>query len=383
MTLPVITQKAEKKLSKIQQKFNQKIMKIDELKAKLALIEKNEMLLRKKITEVFDPILKQINEKRIAIAEKFDKYYFDKRFSKKEKEKLSELVYEHVSAVLETEQNEKIIELYNRHNGGITFEQEQKEFEEQQKEIMKRQAAIFGFDFSNINFENPEEFFNLAMEQAKELQAKAEAKAAKRKKTPKQLEREQKEAEQAKMLSKTTKALYTDLAKILHPDLEHNDSKKQEKTEIMHQVTEAYEKNDIFTLLNLHIKYAQNGENKLDAIAEEQIKLYILHLDEQIISLEQKIYAKCYHNFSPLMEYATQKNFPTKIKAEEKRLKSYLEWLQEILLEADDIATVKYRLKNTELRKEEEDDDDIDALIEIMGELIASFDQPKKGRKKK
>jgi len=57
--------------------------------------------------------------------------------------------------------------------------------------------------------------------------------------------------------------------------------------------------------------------------------------------------------------------------------------LQEILLEADDIATVKYRLKNIELRKEEEDDDDIDALIEIMGKLIASFDQPKKGRKKK
>ena len=293
MTLPIITQQAQAKLSKIQKNFNQKIAKIDEMRAKLALIEKNEMLLRKKITEVLDPILKQINEKRIAIAEKFDNYFFDKRFNKKEKEKLSELVYEYVSAVLDTEQNEKAIELYNHHNSGITFEQEQKELEEQQKDFIRGQAEIFGFDFSDINFENPEEFFNLAMEQAKKLEAKEQAKAAKRKKTPKQLEREQKEAEQAKMLGKTTKALYTDLAKILHPDLEHDDSKKQEKTEIMHQVTAAYEKDDIFTLLNLHIKFAQKGENKLDAIAEEQIKLYILHLDKQIISLEKEIYAKC------------------------------------------------------------------------------------------
>ena len=380
MTLPIITQQAQAKLSKIQKNFNQKIAKIDEMRAKLALIEKNEMLLRKKITEVLDPILKQINEKRIAIAEKFDNYFFDKRFNKKEKEKLSELVYEYVSAVLDTEQNEKAIELYNRHNSGITFEQEQKELEEQQKDFIRGQAEIFGFDFSDINFENPEEFFNLAMEQAKKLEAKEQAKAAKRKKTPKQLEREQKEAEQAKMLGKTTKALYTDLAKILHPDLEHDDSKKQEKTEIMHQVTAAYEKDDIFTLLNLHIKFAQKGENKLDAIAEEQIKLYILHLDKQIISLEKEIYAKCYHNFSPLMEYATQKNFPTKIKGQEKSLRSQLEWLQEVLFETDDITVVKHRLKNTELRKEEED---ITLLLDMMSQIVNSFDEPKKGRKKK
>lgn len=378
MPLPVITQQDQAKLSKIQKSFNQKIMKIHEIKAKLALIEKNEMLLRKKITEVLDPILKQINEQRIAVAEKLDNYFFDKRFNKKEKEKLSELVYEYVSAVLETEQNEKAIELYNRHNGGITFEQEQKELEERQKNLIRKQAEILGFDFSDINFENPEEFFNAAMQQAKELKIKEQAKAAKRKKTPKQLEREQKEAEQAKLLTKTTKALYTDLAKVLHPDLEHNEGKKQEKTEIMHQVTAAYEKNDIFTLLNLHIKFAQNGENKLDTLAEEQIKLYILHLDEQIRSLEKEVHTKCYYNFSPLMKYATQKNFPTKIKKQEKELKSELERLQGYLSEVDDIKMVKFRLKNTEFVEE---DDDLDLIIELMSRIV--FDEPKKGRKKK
>lgn len=383
MNLPIIAKRTQAELSKIQKSFNQKIKKIDELKVQIALIENHEMLLRKKIAKSFDPLIKECNQVRIAFAEKLDAHSFDKRFTKIEKKKLSAVICQYISVVLEAEESEKAIELYNRHNNGRTFEEEQVEAEEAQKEFLKKQAEMFGFNFSDKDFEDPEAFITSAMEQAEKIEAENKEKQVNRKKTPKQLEKEQKEAEQTKMLAKTTKALYMDLAKILHPDLEHNDTKKQEKTELMHLVTAAYEKNDIFTLLNLHIRYAQEGENKLDVIAEEQIKLYIVHLNEQIRDLNNQILAKRFHNFSPLMEFAGLKTFEKNIQQKEKQIKKELESLQEILWEADDIKIVKQRLKHTDLEEDDEFDIDINLLLDMMSQMGDIFDKPKKSRKKK
>ncbi len=266
------------------------------------------MILRKKITDSFAPILKECNQVRIAVIEKLDQYFHDKRFNKAEKKKLSAVISQHASVVLEIEENEKVIEIYNRHTNHKSFEEEKADAEQIRKDIIKREAEMFGFKFADEDFKDPTAFMATVWEQAEKIMAEAEKNQSTRKKTAKQLEREQKEAEQAKILAKMTKALYTDLAKILHPDLEHDDAKKQEKTELMHKITAAYEKNDIFTLLNLHIRYAQDGENKLDTIAEEQIK-----------ELEKVIYTKRFFNFSPMMKFAGLKTFQHQLNTEEKK----------------------------------------------------------------
>lgn len=383
MALPIIIQKAQEELSKIQKRFNQKIKKIDMLKAQIALIDEHEIILRKKITDSFDPILKKCNQVRIAFIEKLDQYFHDKRFNKTEKEKLSAVISQYASIVLETEQNEKAIEIYNRHTKGKSFEQKQADAEQIRKEMIKREAERIGFNFSDEDFEDPEAFMATAWEQAGKIMAEAEKNQSTRKKKAKQLEREQKEAEQAKILAKTTKALYTDLAKILHPDLEHDDAKKQEKTELMHKVTAAYEKNDIFTLLNLHIRYAQDGENKLDTIAEEQIKFYILHLNEQIKELEDIIYTKRFFNFSPMMKFAGLKTFQQQLTTEEKRLREELKSLKNLLIEVDDVSLVKYRLKHTKLEDFEDFEMDMDLIFEMMSQMDNIFQEPKNTRKKK
>lgn len=377
MALPIITQKVQKELSHIQKSFNQKIKQIDDLKLLLNLIEEHEAFLRKRLTTSFFPTIKEANKIRMEFSEKLNHHFFDNQFTKAEKKKISMVICEYMSIVLENEETQRAIELYNLHTDALSFEEEQEAAKEMQKNMLKQQAEMFGFDLENVDFEDPSSFMASMAEQAEELQKKQEEKRVKRKKTPKQLEKEQKEAEQNKILNKTVKALYTDLAKILHPDLEHNDDKKQEKTELMHQVTTAYEKNDVFALLNLHIRYAQEGENKLDAIAEEQIKLYIVHLNEQIKDLEDQVHLKRFANFSPMMEWAGQKNFERKVKQEEKGMKDEVLSLKTMVMEADDVAIVRKRLKNTDI--DNKNMIDIDMMLEMMDIQIRD---PKKKKKK-
>ncbi|MCU0438879.1 MAG: hypothetical protein MUC49_13345 [Raineya sp.] len=380
MALPIITQKFQKELSQIQKSFNQKIKQIDDLKLLLNLIEEHEAFLRKRLTSSFFPTIKEANKIRMEFAEKLNNYFFDNQFTKSEKKKISMVICEYMSIVLKDEENPRAIELYNMHTDTLSFEEEQENAKEMQKNMMKKQAEMFGFDLEYVDFEDPNSFMASMAEQAEEIQKKQEEKQAKRKKTPKQLEKEQQEAEQNKILNKTVKTLYTDLAKILHPDLEHNDDKKQEKTELMHQVTTAYEKNDVFALLNLHIKYAQEGENKLDAIAEEQIKLYIIHLNEQIKDLEDQIHLKRFANFSPMMEWAGQKNFERKVKQEEKGMKDEVLSLKTMVMEADDIAIFKKRLKNTDI--DNKNMIDFDMMLEMMEMMNIQIKDPKKKKKK-
>lgn len=163
-----------------------------------------------------------------------------------------------------------------------------------------------------------------------------------------------KKAEEDKLLTRDARSVYMRLIKKFHPDLERDEDKRNEFTEIVKQVTKAYQENDFFTLLKLQIQYLDDNETEAEKIADDMLKRYNKILQKQLNELKQWITMQHYMsgdmiedfidkngNFSP-QKFATQRNHLKKmndavkmeIEASTKRpktwFKDYLRFIKEV-----------------------------------------------------
>ena len=99
-------------------------------------------------------------------------------------------------------------------------------------------------------------------------------------------QRQQEAASQAdqQQLESNTKTIYRQLARTHHPDLERDPTKQADKTAQMQRITEAYEADDLYTLLQL---LAESGP--ADAAADDVLARYSRALLQQQITLKQEM----------------------------------------------------------------------------------------------
>jgi len=103
-------------------------------------------------------------------------------------------------------------------------------------------------------------------------------------------QRQQQKREQAEqMAAQSLKTVYLKIAAMIHPDREQDETKKQEKTEFFQQVSQAYEKQDLFYLLKLQLQLEQNKGLGAKALSAEQLRFYKLALDAQSQQLKIQI----------------------------------------------------------------------------------------------
>ncbi|QIO09557.1 molecular chaperone DnaJ [Acinetobacter lanii] len=111
------------------------------------------------------------------------------------------------------------------------------------------------------------------------------------------LKKQQEKREQAeKLVNQSLKTVYLKIAASIHPDREQNEAKKIEKTAVLQQANEAYEQQDLFSLLKLQIQIESNassGESSLShtkkGLSNEQVKFYQLALEAQGQRLDDQI----------------------------------------------------------------------------------------------
>ena len=113
-----------------------------------------------------------------------------------------------------------------------------------------------------------------------------QAAAAARARRKTKAQRQQDAAAQAdqKQLESNTKTIYRQLARTHHPDLERDPEKQADKTAQMQRITEAYEADDLYTLLQL---LAESGP--ADAAADDVLARYTRALLQQQIQLKQEM----------------------------------------------------------------------------------------------
>ena len=155
----------------------------------------------------------------------------------------------------------------------------------------------FGIRFDPaVDISTPEKFQAyadqlLAGEEARQQaeQAAADARRAARKKSAKELATDARRAEAEKVTTQSVRAVYRDLVKALHPDRERDEAEKTRKTALLQQVTAAYERNELLTLLRLQLELNRLDPAHLETLADAQLAPYNQLLREQVRELEQTL----------------------------------------------------------------------------------------------
>lgn len=173
------------------------------------------------------------------------------------------------------EQVEKIDIFYQQHAAHLKAKKAKATFKQQAdlSEIVEQDTDM---DWENYEYDS--------------VQYEAERERAK------QLKRQEKRAQAAKMAEQSLKTVYLKITAMIHPDRELDETKKFEKTELLQTVNEAYTAQDLFYLLKLQLDLEQGKGQTAKDLTAEQVKFYKIALEAQSQKLEdQKI--EIFHSF--------------------------------------------------------------------------------------
>lgn len=153
-------------------------------------------------------------------------------------------------------------------------------------------------------------FFESMQDATKGREKSFESSSSARKKTKKEMLKEEKAYELEKLKSKNINSIYKRLAKELHPDLEQDPALRAEKEGVMKRLTKGYENSDLLEILKIESEWFSRLEQDIEAINEETVKIYNSILKDQIKELEKEISIICLHpRYMDIFKYT--ENYPT------------------------------------------------------------------------
>ncbi len=277
-------------LSREQKSFN-KLLKDNELL-------KNEIEKTKRQVEASDqlfnkhiqPIHVEIFETLLAILVKLDFALDNFKFSKKQTEILLQSMdgyFNFITTFPQSHENQVLTELIEKYSD--PEDEISNEEQEELKDLFEAQFGVKipeGFQF---NPNDPDFERKVSEMLGGEMDDKSKTSIPKKSK-------KQQEAEEA--MNKPLRQIYTSLVKMLHPDSEQDEELKLKKTEVMKEVTEAYEKADLFKLLSLQMEHGLLGNNKLTTVDASILKIYIKILKQKKEELNEEYRSFLYQKFA-------------------------------------------------------------------------------------
>ena len=348
----VIAKKAKQKLNKHQQIFNRLVKRLENLRREK---EKTEKILSEKLDfygKHIYPLEAETANLAAHSAKTFYRLYHEqKKLSPPDKEILLEIIAGQISDFFSFSRREpddelkKIFEFVE----GESFDKAAESNFEAMKDDMHETFKGLGVDIDLDDFTSDlseDEIIRKMFEKLGDVgeQAKSQAEVQpKRKKTKRQLDNEDRERQIEEAKTKNISAIYKQLAKVFHPDLEQDNDRKAEKETLMKQLTIAYKQGDLHTLLRLELEWLQKEENNLEKLSDEKLAIYNQALKEQVQELEMQIQLAVQHpRYLPLQRYIRFFGVESvKLEHEKKKLQTEIEFMKEDLAELDSDKPLK------------------------------------------
>lgn len=282
---PQITSPGNRKLSKLQQEFNQKTEQIEQLKQELATRRESINLAQKRIEKELRPLIEQQLEKRVELAYLLDEAYALAIFSFREKEKLAALIENITFELISSYERQDMVELHDKY-AAFTYAERTSIPAEDLKEVILEEPEI------EDAFEDLDEFERIQAQLDREMEQRERERQHRQKsrKTKAQLAKEAQAKAELSNISKASRRVYTELAKQLHPDKERDEAKRAWKEEAMKRVTQAYHHDDFFELLRLQVEFMQEQGQALDTLPDEQLQYYVKILTDQVEELKAELH---------------------------------------------------------------------------------------------
>ena len=302
-----IVPKGKEVLSKEQQEFNRLTKSIQ--KSEQDIILKEEALNRMLEYHGKTVALQEREHCRILVdfCKEIDVKTTEFKLSKKTKEMVTEIIEEFLDeAFVHLEVTDDLEKLHKK-----WCENEPQEVSAFEKGMTNRMFAsmfadMFGVDidvdFNDFDPTDPEQVRKIE-EQLRSKFEEQKATTKTKKKTKRQLEIENKQKAEEELKSKNIRSVYISLSKLLHPDFETDEDLKQQKEEVMKQVTAAYENKDLSTLLRLELEWGLKTHENLTELSEQKLKIFIQVLKERRQELNHELRMLYVHpRFQPIAE---------------------------------------------------------------------------------
>jgi hypothetical protein len=291
----VLSADQTRSLSKTQTKFNSLVAKIEELKAKKAEFETKIKEVEIKYRKQVIPLAIEARAATIKMVFAFDDAFDQYKLTTKEQEAISRFIVSNCEDFLDTEgmleedQIPALKDLYAKHEG-TSFDEGKAEEDGTISEMFEK---MFGMKIDPNKLDDAE----YMEEMNKQFQGNMGFKEPKeRKKSKKQLEAEVKEKEAEDKMKKDARSIYTQLAKLLHPDMEQDEVLREQKNELMKRVTNAYSENDLYELLQIQLEVEQMDADSLANVSDDLMSSYVKVLQKQVNEIEMEINFKLRQN---------------------------------------------------------------------------------------
>ena len=277
-------------LSKQQKAFNRLIRQIEQKRALLAAWEATLPRYQRKYTEKMLPLDGAIEALKIRLIHCLSAAHDKKGITRGERKQLDELIVAMIQGTPNGAIDAELKAIYKRH-GRSDFDADVAD----NKALMKSMVNdMMGVDLADdLDFDTPDEFMRHVAEKFAEQQEIAfqqqELGRAKRKKSAKQIAREEAEAAAERDVSQSLREVYRKLASTLHPDREPDPVERKRKTALMQKANKAYDSRNLLQLLELQLELEHIDPAALARMSEDKLKHYNLILKEQTRELDMEL----------------------------------------------------------------------------------------------
>jgi hypothetical protein len=314
----VIGKTGRQTLTPNQQAFNRLSEKIEklhaEIKNKHRLYETALLIYAQKV----HPSQKEVvTQKRLLLHVLWENYK-SKKLGVSDQRNLKIILQEHMQQYLHLSgerPDESIREMY-REIQGETYEAFEKREQAMQKLAMQEMfdEMDLDIDLDEVDLSNKSELDKKLQAAREKIELEKEKRAEYREQRKKNKKKTKKQSDQAALKEAATalrqkniSTIYKQLAKLFHPDLEQDESRKLEKEILMKELTAAYEAKNLHALLSLELQWIHKENDHLETLTEEKLAVYLYILREQAEGLErernelyqQPRYAVLYNEFGP------------------------------------------------------------------------------------
>jgi hypothetical protein len=189
----------------------------------------------------------------------------------------------------------------------------------------------------------------------------------------------------AKEVSQSLRDVFRKLVSALHPDREPDPTQRARKNQLMQRVNQAYEANDLLTLLGLQLEIEQIDAAHLSSTTAERLAHYNQILSEQLARLEAELESSIQPYRDLLGKWSEQAltvaELDRKLTMDIAQLREAVRQLAQDLVVFRDPARLRARLRQYHL---DEEPGELEAMQEMMeiASMLGDFRPPRRPRRR-
>lgn len=283
-----------KPADKAQQRFRKLVANIERKREELRQWQAYQQRYNQRITAEVEPVrLELVQQQRqmgVLIDELLSQRGQSRRLSRLERAKLRDILMSLLDAVLSQGDDEALAVLREKHTRHSAKEDQRLEMELAESLL----TDVLGLEVDeNHGASSVEELLDHAHRKAQQrarfhrVDEHESGRRAKRSEAEDAVRAKREQA--AKEVNQSLRDVFRKLVSALHPDREPDSTERVRKNQLMQRVNQAYEANDLLTLLGLQLEIEQIDATHLSSTSAERLAHYNQILREQLTRLEAEL----------------------------------------------------------------------------------------------